>query len=70
VKSDVDEELLFNIPFHGSVKLKSVIIVGGDGGSHPSKMRLLAYFIFFPQSSFKLSSCEFFVSEDLKTNLT
>jgi hypothetical protein len=40
VKSDVDHELLFNIPFNGCVKLKSIIVIGGDEGSHPSKIRL------------------------------
>lgn len=40
VTSDADEELLFNIPFTGNVKLKGVIVMGGEGGFHPSKMRL------------------------------
>lgn len=40
VDSDADEELLFNIPFTGNVKLKSILIVGGDAGTHPSKVRM------------------------------
>ncbi|XP_075729135.1 PITH domain-containing protein CG6153 isoform X1 [Rhipicephalus microplus] len=40
VDSDVDEELLFNIPFTGNVKLKSILIVGGVAGMHPSKVRM------------------------------
>ncbi|XP_046441137.1 PITH domain-containing protein 1-like [Daphnia pulex] len=40
VESDADEELLFNIPFTGNVKLKGLIIMGGDEGTHPSVVRL------------------------------
>ncbi|XP_059144883.1 PITH domain-containing protein CG6153-like [Physella acuta] len=40
VASDVDEELLFNIPFQGSVKLKGLLIIGGEQETHPNKMRL------------------------------
>lgn len=40
VESDVDEELLFNIPFTGNVKLKGVIIIGGEQDMHPSRMKL------------------------------
>ncbi|XP_023348164.1 PITH domain-containing protein CG6153 isoform X2 [Eurytemora carolleeae] len=40
VESDADEELLFNIPFTGSVKLKGLIILGGEDGTHPKMVRL------------------------------
>ncbi|NXL77646.1 PITH1 protein, partial [Leptocoma aspasia] len=40
VESDDDEELLFNIPFTGSVKLKGVIVMGEEDGTHPAELRL------------------------------
>lgn len=40
VSSDADEELLFNIPFTGNVKLKGLIIMGGEDGYHPSNVKL------------------------------
>ena len=40
VISDADEELLFNIPFTGNVKLKGLIIMGGEDGHHPSSVKL------------------------------
>ena len=50
MESDEDAELLFNVPrFTGSVKLKAVIVMGEDDGSHPSELRL---FKNIPQMSF------------------
>ena len=40
VKSDVDEELLFNIPFCGIVRLKKLTVIGPDDSSHPKTVRL------------------------------
>lgn len=40
VESDVDDEILFNIPFTGNVKLKGIIIVGGPGDTHPSSVKM------------------------------
>ncbi|KAI5641497.1 PITH domain-containing protein [Phthorimaea operculella] len=40
VESDADEELLFNIPFTGNVKLKGIKVASEDTNSHPSKLRL------------------------------
>ena len=40
VSSDTDEELLFNIPFTGNIKLKGLIIMGGSHGHHSSKVKL------------------------------
>ncbi|CAK1603168.1 unnamed protein product [Parnassius mnemosyne] len=40
VESDADEELLFNVPFTGNVKLKGIIIMSEDSNSHPAKLRL------------------------------
>lgn len=39
-ESDCDEELLFSIPFTGNVKLKGIIVVGGEGDTHPSALRM------------------------------
>ncbi|CAH1775206.1 unnamed protein product [Owenia fusiformis] len=40
VESDADEELLFNIPFTGNIKLKGIIVIGGEGDQHPAEMKL------------------------------
>ncbi|KAK9872297.1 hypothetical protein WA026_017099 [Henosepilachna vigintioctopunctata] len=40
VQSDADEELLFKIPFTANIKLKGIIIIGSEDGSHPSRMRI------------------------------
>ncbi|MXQ86887.1 hypothetical protein E5288_WYG019394 [Bos mutus] len=49
VESDADEELMFNIPCTGNVKLKGIIIMGDNDDSHPSEMRLYRN---IPQMSF------------------
>ncbi|KAG7311545.1 hypothetical protein JYU34_002592 [Plutella xylostella] len=40
VESDADEELLFNIPFTGNVKLKGIRIASDNTDSHPAVLRL------------------------------
>lgn len=40
IDSDCDQELLFNIPFTGNVKLKAIRIIGPEDDSHPKKMKL------------------------------
>ncbi|KAH0563877.1 PITH domain-containing protein CG6153 [Cotesia glomerata] len=40
VESDADDELLFNIPFTGNIKLKGLIVMGGPDDSSPSTVKL------------------------------
>nr|XP_033325061.1 PITH domain-containing protein CG6153 [Megalopta genalis] len=43
VESDADtdvNELLFNIPFTGSIKLKGLIVIGGENELHPHRVSL------------------------------
>lgn len=40
VESDCDQELLFNIPFTGNIKLKGIRIIGANDDSHPRKVKL------------------------------
>ncbi|KAJ1728665.1 hypothetical protein LPJ61_003912, partial [Coemansia biformis] len=42
IESDADVELLVYVPFNGMVKLKSVLIWGGDGQAAPSHVRVFA----------------------------
>ncbi|KAG6454062.1 hypothetical protein O3G_MSEX008487 [Manduca sexta] len=40
VESDADEELLFNIPFTGNIKLKGIKVSSENTDSHPAELRL------------------------------
>mmetsp|Transcript_21993 Transcript_21993/g.50846 ORF Transcript_21993/g.50846 Transcript_21993/m.50846 type:complete len:206 (-) Transcript_21993:81-698(-) len=37
---DMDEELMIMVPFTSPVKITSISVIGGDGGSAPSRVRL------------------------------
>ena len=39
-QSDCDPELLFNIKFNGDVKLKSIIVIGGDEDMEPITLKM------------------------------
>ncbi|XP_064604629.1 PITH domain-containing protein 1-like [Liolophura sinensis] len=55
VESDADQELLLKIPFTGNVKLKGLILIGGEADTHPSKVRL---FKNRPNMNFDDTGCE------------
>lgn len=40
VESDCEQDLLFNIPFTGNIKLKGLRIIGANDDSHPKKVLL------------------------------
>ncbi|WKY01928.1 hypothetical protein Q1695_015721 [Nippostrongylus brasiliensis] len=40
VESDCDEELLFNLPFSGQVRITGLSVIGDDDHTHPAKIRL------------------------------
>ena len=67
VEKDADEQLLFNIPFTGNVKLKGIIIMGEDDDSHPSEMRLYKN---IPQMSFDDTDKELDQTFSLNPDLT
>ena len=67
VDNDADEQLLFNIPFTGNVKLKGIIIMGEDDDSHPSEMRLYKN---IPQMSFDDTDRELDQTFSLNPDLT
>ena len=67
VENDADEQLLFNIPFTGNVKLKGIIIMGEDDDSQPSEMRLYKN---IPQMSFDDTDRELDQTFSLNPDLT
>lgn len=40
MESGYGKDLVIKIPFDGEIKVKSIIVIGGDEGSAPSKMKL------------------------------
>ncbi|CAG0909867.1 unnamed protein product [Cyprideis torosa] len=40
VQSDDGADLIFNIPFTGLVKLKSILLIGGEGECHSKRLRM------------------------------
>jgi hypothetical protein len=40
VQSDNDQDLLIKIPFSGSIKLKSIVLIGPNDESHPFSIKL------------------------------
>ncbi|XP_019698529.1 PITH domain-containing protein 1 isoform X2 [Harpegnathos saltator] len=57
VESDIDAELLFNIPFTGNVKLKSIIVIA-DEELEPNVVRLSGISVTQGPTWFRRISCE------------
>ena len=61
VQSDCDPEILFNIKFNGDVKLKSIIVIGGDDDLEPVK---LSYRVHYMESISNLRLKNYLLSYD------